>query len=265
MKRQPAGRVLVGVLAGLLAGCVATAAPSSGPTLGPLPSPSPTTSSAASATPEATASAQPSASQRPGCPNAGGGTCLGILNAGTYSTATFSPPVTFTVPVDGWANDEDQDGNVLLVPPGYDQAGVDLGTSDYVGIYSSLAPIASCDGSPATIKGASAMATYLSKQPALATTKPLRVAVGGLSGFMLDVRIAKGWKGSCSGNGPDSGVIAGLPPSEFEHGVGGKLAMRIYLLDDGDHVVGIEVDDISGGSHLAGYDSLIASLQFGPG
>jgi hypothetical protein len=255
------GVVLCAALSAVLASCSGSSVPTPSTT-----SASPAASASvprASAAP--TPTSQPAASSRPSCPNPGGGTCLGVLPAGTYSTATLEPSTTFTTPVDGWANYEDQPGNFLLVPPGFDRAGVDAGTSDYLGIYASLAPIASCDGSPATVKGAAAMAAFLRKQPALATTPAKMVLVGGLSGLSIDVRLARGWKHSCSGNGPDSGVITGLSPSTFEHGVQGRLAVRLYFLDSGDHVVGIEIDDVSGGGRLAGYDLVVKSLKFAPG
>lgn len=251
---------LCAALSVALAACSGTSSLATSP---PLATASPPASASVSPAPAApTPTSQATASARPSCPNPGGGTCLGVLAAGTYTTATLDPTTTFTTPVDGWANYEDQLGNFLLVPPGFDRAGVDAGTSDYLGIYTSLAPIASCDGSPATVKGAAAMAAFLRRQPALATTPAKEVLVGGLSGLSLDVRLATGWKHSCSGNGPDSGVITGLSPSTFEHGVGGRLAVRLYLLDSADHVVGIEIDDVSGGGRLAGYDRVVKSLKF---
>ena len=55
---------------------------------------------------EATAaSVAPSSTGRPPpCPyRPGGGTCLGVLSAGTYSTTSFRPSMTYAVPDGGWA------------------------------------------------------------------------------------------------------------------------------------------------------------------
>jgi hypothetical protein len=47
------------------------------------------------------------------CPFVDGGTCLEAIDAGTYTTTTFQPSITYTVP-DGWLNREDLPGNFLL-------------------------------------------------------------------------------------------------------------------------------------------------------
>ena len=66
------------------------------------------------------------------CPDPGVGgvnTCLGSLQAGTYQTSSFHPPLSYTVPA-GWDNEEDLPGNFLVLPPGSTIGGVNLGTSD---------------------------------------------------------------------------------------------------------------------------------------
>lgn len=63
----------------------------------------------------ASASTQPA--QR--CPNPNpddGGTCLGPLKAGEYTTQQFRPRLTYSVPA-GWDNEESLPGNFLLIPP----------------------------------------------------------------------------------------------------------------------------------------------------
>ena len=54
-------------------------------------------------------------------------------------------------------------------------------------------------------------------------------------------------------------------PSSFEDAVLGTLVIRLYILDDGNHVMAIEVDDTANGGHLAGYDLLVKSLLLRPG
>ena len=56
----------------------------------------------------------------------------------TYTTEIFTPPLTYSVPDDGWFNYEDQPGNFLLVPPGNTLDGVNAGTSDVIGVYTSV-------------------------------------------------------------------------------------------------------------------------------
>jgi len=190
---------------------------------------------------------------------------LGLLKAGTHTAATFQPALTFTVP-DGWSNFEDTAGNFKLVPPGSTIVDWLVQTTDYVGVYASIGPDEPCAGPSLRLSGSAAMAAYLARQPALSTTPTRPVSVGRLSGVVLDIHLRKGWKTSCFATGePVAFVISGLPPSEFDEGITSSIAERLYLLDDGGPVVGILVYDLSGGGHLSDYDTVVASLRFGPG
>lgn len=257
---------VLGVVSLLGAACAGTAAtpPSA------VPSAAAASSAAIASPPPAsasrTASPQPSQSARPACPNPHGGQCLGPLAAGSYSTLTFGPTITYTVPA-GWGNYEDLPGNVLLIPPGGTMDGVDAGTSDYIGIYSSIALDGPCTGPTPDVHGANAMAAFLSKQPEFATTTPRTVTVGGLTGVVFDIRLARSWKTGCidPGGPPNANLMSGLPPSDFDHGLGGTLVIRLYLLGHGSDVLAIEVDNLSGGGGLNGYDVVVKSLRFGPG
>ncbi len=53
-------------------------------------------------------------------------------------------------------------------------------------------------------------------------------------------------------------MIIGTGSSQLEHTVAAGLTMRLYLLDHAGGTVAIELDDITGGSHLAGYSQLSA-------
>ena len=46
----------------------------------------------------------------------------------------------YSVPDPGWLNYEDTPGNFLLVPPGNDVNGLGTGASDFIGVYTSVAP-----------------------------------------------------------------------------------------------------------------------------
>lgn len=244
-------------LALVLAGCAVASAPPSSSV------PPVATQPAATTTSVAAASASPTATLRPVCPNPTGGQCLGPLGSGTHSTAIFAPTITYTVPA-GWENSEDLRGNFALLPPGGDIAGVDAGSSDYIGIYTSIAPHAPCGDPVVNVHGASAMAAYIRRQAAFATTSARAASVGGLSGVVLDIRLATSWKTVCLPPGPPNAfLITGVSPSDFDHGLVGRLAIRLYLLDSGSDVLGIEVDDVSGGGHLDAYDVVVRSLRFG--
>jgi len=152
-----------------------------------------------------------SPTSRPQCLPPSEGTCLGQLKAGTYTSATFRPAVTFTVG-DGWSNFEDTSGNFKLVAPGSSIDDWLASTADYIALYTSIAPAAPCAGAAPGLKGANAMVAYLVHQPALAATLPKQATVSGLSGAVLDIRLTDNWKKSCFPTGPPTAfVVSGLP------------------------------------------------------
>jgi hypothetical protein len=212
----------------------------------------------------------PSPSQLPPCPNpGGGGACLGPLAAGTYSTTVFEVPITYTVP-DGWANLEDLPGNFLLIPPGGSLQGVDAGTSDYMGIYVSIAATSGdCDGPQAGQEALgvgrtpSAIAAELATHPGVHATTPVPVTVGGLSGIVFDLTIPVSYSTVCAFlEAPGALLIHGVPPSSFDHGMFPGLTMRLYLLEHAGGTLAIEVDDVSGGMHLDAYSAIVNRIRF---
>jgi hypothetical protein len=225
--------------------------------------------SEATPSPSAVASAIPSVSRPPGCPNQEGGPCLGTLTAGTYSTRIFLPRITYTVPA-GWQNLEDLPGNFLLVPPGYDLAGVNEGESEMIGIYSSVvASSREChaDGQPAqAMPGVAvtpdAIAAEFDKRPGVVSTTSQPAAVGGLSGLVLDLSLTDGWTGTCF-NAIYVPLINGVAPSGFDHGLSPHETMRLYLLSTATGVLAIEVRDYSAGAHLDGYSTIVDQIRFG--
>jgi hypothetical protein len=191
--RLPAG-VPQAIIPALLISAIALAGCSSATASAP-----PSATPSASATPSESTS--PTATPRPRCPVPNrGGACLGPLPAGTYTTVEFLPRITYTVPAGGWTNWEDLPGFFLLVPPGFDLAGVDAGGSDYIGIYASVvAANTDCTESeqPGVEHTAAALAAEFAQRPGLTITTPKPVSVGGLPGLVLDIRLADGWKKAC--------------------------------------------------------------------
>lgn len=250
---------VVCALALVLAGC-------EGASISPSNSVPPVaTQPAANSTSVASASASPTATPRPVCPVPDGGTCLGSLAAGTYVTGLFEPTMDYTVPT-GWQNLEDLRGNFSLLPPGGTAAGVNAGTSDYLGVFTSVAAdAADCTAAPAAGVDvtAGAIAHALATRPGLTATAPKAVTVSGHAGFVLDVRLAKGWKSAaCPVTMPNVPLLVGVSPSDFEHAILGTVVIRIYLFDNGNQVLGIEVDDVTGGSRLDAYDVVVRALRF---
>ncbi len=202
------------------------------------------------------------------CDNPEGGLCLGQLAAGgAYQTEKFVPQLRYDVPP-GWANYEDTPGNFLLVPPKGDLPGVNAGTSDYIGVYTSIAAPDGCDPGPApgVQTTPEAIAAWVKRNKGLTATSPRKVNIGGLKGLVLDVRMEAGWKKTCPNYGPNTPplvpLITGMPPSGLDHNVFGRVVVRLYLLAYRGHTLAIEVDDVTGGEHLTQHSRVVDNFQF---
>jgi hypothetical protein len=214
------------------------------------------------ATPTATPTAQPTISAA--CSNPDGGRCLNRLAAGTYSTKLFMPTLSYTVP-DGWQNFEDTPGNFLLVAPGNSFGGVDAGTSEFIGVYTSVRADTreNCQAtsfpadSPRTPE---TMAAEFQSRPGMKVTAPTPVQVGGLQGIVMDLQRDEAWTGDCF----RGWLLVGVPPSGLAHGLNDVVVMRLYLLKRGDTTLAIEVNDFADGRHLDAYSRIVDQFEFGP-
>jgi hypothetical protein len=265
----PAGLVVAALLlAGCSSGPVTSKLSPAATSIAPSTASSIAISPVASAAPSIPTLPSPAASSATpgGCPVPNGGECRGPLAAGTYSTVTFGPTITYTVPA-GWANVEDLPGNFSLLPPGGTVAGINAGTSDFIGVYTSVAADGSdCTAQPAQGVGlsASAIAQALATRPGLASTAPEATTVGGLKGLVLDVKLKKGGtKQACPGGVPHVALIVGVSPSDLEHANRWCLHPPSLFPQHGQRVLAIEIDDSTGGKHLDGYDVVVRSLKFG--
>jgi hypothetical protein len=225
-------------------------------------------------TPSASA---PTGTPRPLCPGRDGGECLGNLQPGTFHTVTFHPEITYAVPA-GWANYEDLPGNFLLIPPGGDAAGVNPGTSDFLGIYSGIAAEKrECTGeepAPGIAMEPAAIAAYWATIPSIKVTATHPATIGGLSGVVVDMVPNLAHQGACTNDTSSYGyepLIVGVGPADLEHGMIKNLFLRVYLLNwsttaaglTTKSVVAIEIDDLHGGIHLDAYSQLAAAITFG--
>ena len=204
------------------------------------------------------------------CAEPFGGTCLGELTAGTHHTTTFEPRITYTVPL-GWTNETDHIGNVNMIPPGNDwqENSMNNGTSDYIGIYTSIAVAKSwCGDGPGSIHTPTAFAAWLRRQPGMAVTRPQAVTLGGLRGYVMTIRVAKGWTKPCSWShgqpAADTSVLAGLPPSPngLMQGVFGPGIMRLWLLGYHGGTLGVAVNAITDRT-LDEYSRIAQTFRFG--
>lgn len=218
----------------------------------------------------ANASVSPAPTGRPPCP-AGperGGTCLGVLAAGTYSTTSLMPSITYTVPEGGWGNWEDREGIFVLLPPGETFAGLEADTSDWIGVFHSVGAVRpGCDEEvePGVVS-VKELTRWFARQPGLAVTKPQSISIGGLNGVMIDLSLTQGWTKTCPLPFPDVplvNLLMGTGPSE---GLGvlveGSWTTRLYLLDyEGDNIA-IYFVHHPGRVSRHDYDAVLRTIQF---
>lgn len=268
MRRRPAPFGTIGIAVLLTACAGGTAGPSSSAADAAL-SPLATESSRPSAEPSSDHAEASDEASTVVCPNPHGGACLGELDAGTYTTQVFRTPLTYTVS-DGWANYEDLPGNFIVVPPSESLDGIDTGTADYVGVYDGIAVAdAECierqQSGLAVTPGA--MAAWFVEHEGVVATEPAAVAVGGLEGVVVDLRIAESYTEGCPYEGyegvPMVPMIIGAGPAEVHHVVGSDIVTRLYLLaGQQGRVLAIEVSDVPRGAGLEELDAVVDEFVF---
>jgi hypothetical protein len=183
----------------ILAGCGA-AAPSAAPSQG-AGSPAPSASAAPSASP----AASPSASAEYPAWFTGDREGAGILLAGSQTTRRFEPGFTFTVP-EGWVNSADEHAFYNLFQDTPANAAEDAASGGFAHetfVFRFGSPYWICDawedhrGATAAEIVASLMATE-----AIATSEPIDVTIGGLTGKQVDLRVDPAWTETCPGDPP---------------------------------------------------------------
>jgi hypothetical protein len=169
----------------------------------------------------------------------------------------------------GWGNLEDLPGNFLLLPPGATLAGVNPGTSDYLGVYSSVVAAGHCTGEPSTTVAQTfdGLVGWLKKDPAIVVTNVHDATVGSLSGVVMDI-VMKGTGDGCT-DGVYADVYVGAGQSSLVHGVQANYGLRIYLLRHGDSTLAIELADApNGGSDIANWFAgaalVVKTFSFAP-
>jgi hypothetical protein len=225
------------------------------------------------------ASPSRSAAAPAACPNTDGGGCLGPLRATKeYATSTFRPAITYSVPVEGWVNEEDLPGNFLLLPPGNALEGVNAGTSDFIGVYASIAAEEFAKSPSCTTRSVASVAdtpdafvAWLKRHPLITATAPEKITVGGLHGLRVDIAIRPGARvPECTDDVTGERVeyvpiLLGEGASQLDHGLIPDLTMRLYLLESQEGTLAIEVDDVaSAPGSLATLSTVAEGLRFAP-
>jgi hypothetical protein len=217
--------------------------------------------SARTPTPDRAGTAQTAAAQA--CPNPHGGTCLGPLAPGTYTTQTFSPAITYTVPA-GWTNLEDLPGNFQLGLEHDDR---------YIGIYLDANAPYKCEEhpDPAVSQTVSDYTRWLRRHPLLHVTKPRPASIGGLHGVVMDIAKAPGAEGKgCTFDSTITGavpfIIGGRGPAELHHVILDTPGFeeRLYLLRYMSGNVAIEIGPEGDSLHeyLQAVTPILQSLRF---
>jgi hypothetical protein len=198
------------------------------------------------------------------CPVSDSGTCLGVLAAGTYTSSSFRPPLTFTVP-GKWANYLDISGLYLLQPPGSKPPGNSIAGS-FIGLETSVAPEAPDCQSPVhgIKKTPKAILKWMRHNRSLVVRHVHTAALGGLRGLVFEVRMRRGAKG-CLAVGATkraAPLLVGVGPSSFDHEVAPHFAERHYLLRYKRGTLDVALVDASGGKHLASFNKIATTFKF---
>jgi hypothetical protein len=225
----------------------------------------------------ARSSATVAAAAPPACPNPDGGACVGALQAGkAYATSAFAPAISYSVAGRGWTNDEDLPGNFLLLPPRNSLPGVNAGTSDFIGVYSSVVaerfthlPSCATESVADVADTPGAVSSWLRRQPGVIATPPVAVTVGGLHGLRTDLALDPHVAAPrCTDDATGAVVryrpiLLGQGASGLDHGLIPDLAMRLYLLVYKGGVLAIEVDDVATApGTLASLSAVAETLRF---
>jgi hypothetical protein len=106
------------------------------------------------------------------------------------------------------------------------------------------------------------IASWMASRAHLTTSQPRPISVGGLSGVVIDVRLADGAPPECF-DVPAVMLVHGLPPSDgYDQAIGPRAAMRFYFFDQGEEVLMIEIDDVSNGDRLDEFSDVVDTVRF---
>lgn len=185
------------------------------------------------------------------------------LPAGTYTSTTFRPVATFTLP-DGWLITEDSAELLALQPVTSDALGIYLFRSPHAASQQADCPTTAVPDVGTTAKD---LVDWIAALPGLQAGNRTSVAAAGLAGFELDVAIAAGWTASC----PFADGLPTVPllvggASGLRWVVAGTERLRLTVLDvpaGGTVVVDIDAFD---GTLFDGFlpvaDPIVESLRF---
>jgi hypothetical protein len=132
----------------------------------------------------------------------------------------------------GWRNDEDLPGNFLLYRLQDDQT---VSGGSYLGIYQNVAAAATnCleQPQPGVDRTPKALVQWFRSVPGLVASPPQTVTLGGLTGYRIDIQVAKG-KEACSFDGGaavGTPLITGGGTSSLHHVAASDIDVRLIIL-----------------------------------
>lgn len=229
----------------ILAGCGPDVGGAASPAVSPAPSPSPAASASPSAAPPASAVFPPWYT--------GDQEAAGILPAGEATTRLFKPGTPFNVP-EGWVNSLDVPIAYALFPDTpANEAEYALSGETAQGIFmvSVESPYFFCEAWEENRGTAAERVAFLVASEAFATSEPVDVTIGGLTGKQVDVRLDPGWTETCPGDPPTADLSG--------------WRNRVTYLDTPYGIIAIAVGSKHSASHeafLAEAMPIVESFQF---
>jgi hypothetical protein len=164
-----------------------------------------------------------------------------------------------------WANYLDIAGLYLLQPPGSKPPGNSIAGS-FVGLESSVAPEASdCQSPvPGVKRTPKAILKWIQTRRSLMVRHVHTVALGGLKGFVFDVRMRPGAKGCLSAGATQRAapLLVGVGSSSFDHEVAPHFSERHYLLCYKRGTLDVALVDSSGGKKLVSFNRIASTFKF---
>jgi hypothetical protein len=186
------------------------------------------------------------------------------LAAGQYSSSTFRPPVTFTLP-DGWLISGDTADYFALGPVTSDATGIHVFRSPRAASQAADCPITAEPGVGATAKD---LVDWIRARPGFVTSDPVAVTQGGLVGLQVDVAIVEGWSPSCpfAGGLPTVALFVGARDPSFRWVVAGNERLRLRVLDvPANGTIVVDIDAFDGSlmdGFLPGAMTIVESMRF---
>jgi hypothetical protein len=258
--QRPIGILFV---AAVLSGCQSAGTPTAGPTTGPATPAATATVAPPTGNPTATVVAKPVALPREvpvpidgRCESEDQG-CLGLLKAGTvYTTTTFKPKLSFSVPTAEWDNPNEAGGEMPLFSTRPELLG------DVIFFFSHAQSI-----DPKVGSKFEEIVAWLQTYDQIDATPAKPVTIGGLKGVTMDVKVAPGAVNAdpaCPAQ-VCVGILVGADPDpkdpylwHWDWGLGGTEIMRLNLLNANGNTVLVLADSVDGTTFKAITDALDA-------